>query len=131
MSTRLDIPTAAVVFGALFLLAGILGFWPVSAPGGYLFGLFHVNAVHNVIHIVTGAVALWVGLKETRYAELFFQVFGIIYLLVALLGVYYGDRPIFGLIANNWHDVWFHFVVAAAALFLGFYRKCCNGSALE
>ena len=42
--------TVAVVFGAVYLLVGIVGFVPESP----LLGLFEVNVLHNVVHILFG-----------------------------------------------------------------------------
>jgi hypothetical protein len=114
---------AATIFGAAFLVAGLLGFIPATAPNGMLFGVLHVNAAHNVIHLITGAVALLAAYKGMWTSQLFFQVFGIIYGLVAVFGFVAGDRPIMGMIANNLADAWFHLIVAAASLYLGFSRK--------
>jgi hypothetical protein len=50
----------------------------------------------------------------------FFRIFGIVYALVALLGFYYRDNAIFGLIANNTADIWLHVVLAVVMLYLGF-----------
>ena len=88
-----------------------------------LFGVLHVNAAHNVVHLITGAVALLAAYKGVRASELFFQVFGIIYGLVAILGFIAGNRLIMGMIANNLADAWFHLIVAAVSLYLGFSRK--------
>jgi Domain of unknown function (DUF4383) len=112
--------SAALVFGAVFMLIGILGFVPGTAPNGMLLGLFHVNAAHNVVHLLTGAIALGVGMTSVPASRLFFQVFGIVYGLVAVLGFVYGERPILGLIANNMADTWLHVLIPAVSLFLGF-----------
>ena len=62
-----DNPQFALVLGLAFLLVGILGFVPaalthpavtghdlrVQFADGYLFGLFHVNAVHSAVHITS------------------------------------------------------------------------------
>ncbi len=56
----------ALVFGAIYLLVGILGFIPPLVAGeipgamggpftGYLIGLFAVNWFHNLAHILIGA----------------------------------------------------------------------------
>jgi hypothetical protein len=60
------------------------------------------------------------GLAGTGPSRTFFQIFGVVYALVAVLGFYYGDQPILGLISNNMADVWLHVVLAVAMLFLGF-----------
>lgn len=113
----------AIVFGVVFLVVGVLGFVPALTPNGHLLGLFHVNPLHNVVHLGSGAVALWVGLTSERGAKLYFQIFGLVYAVVAILGFIYGDRPILGLVANNAAGTWLHVVIAVAALYLGFLMK--------
>jgi Domain of unknown function (DUF4383) len=117
---------AAIIFGAAFLLAGLLGFVPAIAPNGMLLGILHVNAAHNIVHLITGAVALLAAFKGPRMSQLFFQVFGIIYGLVAILGFLAGDRMVLGMIANNLADAWFHLIVALVSLYLGFFRKVAH-----
>ena len=68
-------------------------------------------------------MALLATYKGMWASQLFFQVFGIIYGLVAILGFIAGDRLIMGTIANNLADAWFHLIVAAVSLYLGFSRK--------
>jgi hypothetical protein len=114
---------AAIIFGAAFLLVGLLGFIPAVSPNGMLLGVLHVNAAHNIVHLITGVVALLAAYTGIRASQLFFQVFGIIYGLVAILGFMAGDRHILGLIANNLADAWFHLTVAAVSLYLGFAQK--------
>jgi hypothetical protein len=113
--------TIAIIFGIIMLIVGALGFVPEANPNGRLLGVFHVNFEHNLIHIATGIVSILCGLVSEHASRLFFQIFGIVYGLVALLGLYYGDRPILGLIANNMADVVLHFIIAAFALYLGFF----------
>lgn len=116
--------TFAIIFGIIMLAIGVLGFIPQANPDGYLFGIFHVNFEHNLIHIATGIISLVCGLASEYASRIFFQIFGIVYGLVALLGLYYVDRPIFGIIANNIPDVILHILIAAFALYLGFvYRE--------
>lgn len=115
--------TIAIVFGSLFLIVGILGFVPqVLVNGNLLFGLFKVNTVHNLIHVATGIVGLLCGLNSECASRLFFKIFGIIYGLIALLGMYYQNHDMFnGLIAHNIHDLWLHILASLAALYLGFF----------
>ena len=112
---------AALVFGIVFVLVGILGFIPGITTGDHmLLGIFHVNAVHNVIHLLSGAIALWVSQTSYSASKTYFMVFGIIYLLVAILGFVYGDKNILGIVSSNMADTWLHVVIAVAALALGF-----------
>jgi hypothetical protein len=112
--------TLALLFGAVFVLVGILGFIPAVAPNEHLLGVFHVNAAHNAVHLLSGIVALICGLAGERAAILFFRIFGIVYGLVAILGLVGGDQPILGIISNNMADVWLHIAIAAVSLLIGF-----------
>ena len=115
--------TVAIIFGAAFLAAGVLGFVPGITTDQMLLSLFHVNAAHNVVHMLSGVIALWAGLTSTGASRLYFRVFGVVYALVTLLGLYVGNGMLLGMIANNMADVGLHFVIAVAALVLGFVYK--------
>ncbi len=120
------VKTAAILFGLVFLIVGICGFFPnITTPmpdgdGGMLLGIFHVNLAHNVVHLASGAIFLLVGMAGAGPSRMFFKIFGIVYLLVAVLGYMNGDKPILGMVANNMNDVWLHVALAAVMLFLGF-----------
>ena len=116
----------AQIFGIAFLLAGIAGFIPGLCPDGKLFGLFAVDAIHNIVHIATGVLALVFAAVSEAATRNFMRIFGIVYGLVAVLGLFSGDGPVLGLMANNMADVVLHFLAAGAALYCGFAR----GSAL-
>jgi Domain of unknown function (DUF4383) len=118
----------AMGFGIIFVVVGILGFIPAVTPGGRLLGVFEVNTLHNIIHLATGVVAIIVGMASEQAIRNFFRIFGIIYALVAVLGFYYGNQPLFGLVANNLADSGLHVVIAAVALYLGFAMKSAAGT---
>lgn len=110
----------AKVFGFVLLAVGVLGFVPALRPDNNLLGLFHVNTIHNLIHIASGLVALFAGYSEERASRLYFQVFGVVYALVTVLGFISGDKNILGLVANNMFDNLLHILIAGTALTLGF-----------
>ena len=120
---------AAIIFGIFFIVAGIGGFVSSLAPGGMLFGIFMVGPVHNCIHLASGAVALLCAFSGAGAARKYFQIFGVVYLLVALLGFYYGDNPLCGMVEHNKADIWLHIAIAAVALFLGFTGKSDTATA--
>jgi hypothetical protein len=61
--------------GVAFLLAGLLGFVMPSLLG------FHLTTIHNVIHLATAAVALYLGFAGTYAAARTFCIaFGAVYL---------------------------------------------------
>lgn len=113
----------ANIFGWVLLAVGVLGFVPGITTNGHLLGIFDVNALHNLVHVVTGLAALYLASKGEAQAQMFFKVFGVIYGLVAVLGFFGGDAPILGLISNNTADTWLHVVIAVVALYLGFGSK--------
>jgi hypothetical protein len=110
--------TAAIIFGVFFIIVGICGFIPPLAPDHYLFGLFMVDTNHNIIHLLSGVLALVSAFRE-RFAKLFFQVFGIVYGLVALLGFFTSDLI---LIHVNTADNLLHLLIAAVSIYLGFFH---------
>ena len=112
---------AALVFAAVFLLIGILGFVPAAIPDGNLLGIFKVDTLHNIIHLLSGAVALYVGLTSEAHSKLYFQVFGSVYALVTLVGfLQYNSPTELGLFAINPADHYLHLVLAVAMLAIGF-----------
>jgi hypothetical protein len=115
--------TVAVVFGVVFIAVGVLGFVPGITNNQMMLGIFHVNTMHNIVHLLSGAAALAAGLTSTNVARLYFRVFGVVYGVVALLGFVVGDGMLLGLVSNNMADTWLHVVIALAALYLGFMAK--------
>ena len=114
------VKTMAVLFGVVFLLIGILGFVPAVTKDEMLLGIFHVNAAHNVVHLLSGAVALFAGMTSVGASRIYFRIFGVVYALVAVLGFMMGETLLLGLISNNTADTWLHVGIAAVSLLLGF-----------
>jgi len=112
--------TAARLFGLAFILIGILGFVPGITDGHMLLGVFHVNTARNLVHLLSGALALVAASSGVAASRTFFRVFGLAYGLVAILGFLGGDQPVLGFISNNLADTWLHATIALAALVLGF-----------
>jgi hypothetical protein len=75
------------ILGVVFLLIGVLGFIPGITTDGHLLGIFGVDAVHNVVHLLSGILALVFANRGELSAKAFAKVFGIVYGLVALLGL--------------------------------------------
>jgi hypothetical protein len=86
-----------------------------------LLGIFHVDAVHNVVHILAGAVALWAAMSEdAKASRMYFQVIGVVFAILALLGWFSGDNNVLGFLTNNMADAVLHTVIAVVALYYGF-----------
>lgn len=113
----------AVVFGVLFLLVGVLGFVSNPIVGGM--GMFHTNMLHNVVHLVIG-LGLLMAAKNEMAAKRWMKIFGVVYLLVAVLGflmVGSGEGMLLGLVAINGADNWLHLVLGVVLLLLGMAGK--------
>jgi hypothetical protein len=110
------IKTAAILFGIVFLLIGILGFVPAVTSNEMLFSTFHVNAAHNFVHLASGIVFLLCAMAGAGASRMFFKIFGIVY----VLGFMKGNGLVLGMISNNTADTWLHVVLAVVMLFLGF-----------
>lgn len=113
----------AIAFGIIFIALGVIGFVPELMHKGMFLGTFKLNALHNAVHLGTGVIALWVAFSSSSACRIFFQVFGIVYALIAILGFIYKDQMILGILSNNRPDSWFHLAVAAVSLYLGFAVK--------
>jgi hypothetical protein len=112
--------TFGMLFGIIFLALGILGFVPGVTKDGMLLGIFHVNTVHSIIHIVSGAIFIFASMAGADAARLGFKLFGLIYAVVAVLGFLNPNGPLFGIVSNNPATTWLHVVLAAAMLLIGF-----------
>ncbi len=110
----------AWTFGIVFLLIGILGFIPgVTQEGGLLLGIFSVDTMHNVVHLLSGVIAVWTALSSAKAAQMYFRIFGIVYALVTVIGFIQGDSFL-GMMAINTADNILHLVIAVVALWLGY-----------
>lgn len=110
--------TIVTILGIVFVVIGVLGFF--NDP---LLGIFDVDGTHNVIHLLSGVLALGavgMGMDATRtYAK----VFGVVYGLVAVLGFLMPGDMILGLFASNIADDVLHVVLAVVFLYVGFGRS--------
>src|SRR5215211_2629529 len=77
--------TVCKILGVVFLLVGVIGFAAPTLLGA------HLTPAHNVIHIVSGAIALYFGFAGTLSgAKMFSLVFGVVYLALGILGMALG-----------------------------------------
>lgn len=110
----------AVLLGVAFIFAGVAGNMPMFMQDGLLFGFFQVDSMHNLIHLVTGVIAI---MAATRYSltKLFFKLVGIIYTIAGVYGFWSnGDLMI---IHTNYNGSILHIVIGVISLFLGFTKS--------
>jgi len=79
--------TVCKILGVVFLLVGICGFFAPNLLGA------HLTPAHNIVHLVSGALALYFGFAGSLSgARGFCLVFGIVYLALGFLGQFvFGD----------------------------------------
>ncbi|MDJ0324968.1 DUF4383 domain-containing protein [Cryobacterium sp. PH31-AA6] len=110
----------ATVFGAVYLLVGLLGFAVtggisfIATEGGLLLGLFAVNPLHNVAHLLIGAALLIAGLSSVSAAKAVNTTIGAVYLLLGIVGFFIASTAL-NILALNTPD---HFLHLASALVL-------------
>ena len=125
------IGTLATVFGIVFLLVGLLGFFaappPVGAPPltmdhghGLALGLFPINTLHNIVHLLFGALGLMAAGGAVMSARGYFQFLALAYGALAILGAIPATQTTFGLIPIYGNDIWLHALLAVAGGVIGF-----------
>lgn len=113
-----------VIFGAVYILVGILGFTVTSGvgffatEGGLLLGIFEVNIFHNIAHLLIGAALLIAGLSSVRAAKTVNSVVGAAYLVLGLVGLFLVGSTL-NILALNAADNVLHFASAAVLLAVG------------
>lgn len=106
------------ILGWVFVLVGILGFVPGITSDGMLLGIFEVDGIHNIVHLLSGILAILFAKKGEEGAKTFAKVFGIVYGIVAILGFF--STSILGLFMVNGADNILHVVLALVFLYVGF-----------
>src|ERR687886_756096 len=119
MANRTPAQIYALVIGSVLVVAGIIGFFYSSSfgsPGNTdaVLGILDVNAWHNIVHIVTGALGLLaLGYAARAYAG----GLGIVYIVVAIWGFIIGDgHNILGFLPVNTEDNVLHALLGIAGL---------------
>lgn len=123
--------TASMIFGVVFVLAGLSGFFPspppVGAPPlsvehghGLALGLFPINTLHNIVHLLFGVLGIAAGMGALLSARSYFQMVAVVYALLAVLGLIPATHTTFGLVPIWGNDVWLHAALAAGAAYFGF-----------
>ncbi len=131
----------ALILGITFLLVGIAGFIPgfipipTAAPTtgvdvprlifsdgyGLLFGLFPTNFLHNAIHIVVGLLGIAAATSFSG-SLVFNQGFAVMYIAIAILGLFPATNTTFGLMPIYGNNVWFNALTGILAAYIGFVK---------
>ncbi|WP_373533336.1 DUF4383 domain-containing protein [Vampirovibrio sp.] len=108
--------TYAKVVGLALFLLGLLGGIPLFAPQGLLFGIFRVDFIHNLLHLVSGLILMGVGFGvHWGVARRIVLLFALIYGFLTVLGFLAPDGRVLGMAVNMADNV-LHLTVTATAL---------------
>jgi hypothetical protein len=120
------IQRVATISGAIFVLVSLAGFTPIGmgvmqmdgSGSGMLLGIFPVNALHNVVHLLFGIWGLWAGRTAARSVA-YALGSGAAYLLLGVLGLF--TTSLLGIVPIGGYDVYLHLVLAVALAGCGFW----------
>ena len=121
-SGRSTIQTVALVFGAVYLLVGILGLIPFFG-GSYtqahnnLLGFVPINLLHNIVHLLIGVAGLVAASSFVR-SRAFCQIFGVVLLLIGVVGIFVAN-PL-NLIPIGGFDIAIHLLTGGILAYFGF-----------
>ncbi|MCA1731361.1 MAG: DUF4383 domain-containing protein [Actinobacteria bacterium] len=112
----------AQVFGAIYLLVGIMGFIPPliaaktpdSSFMGLLIGLFFVTWLHSLAHLLIGVAGL-ATYRNFAAAKAYALTIGVAYTLLFVLGLIFGVTFLGGLLPLNGWDNILHILTALIA----------------
>jgi hypothetical protein len=122
----------ALVVGIIYLVIGVAGFIPglvqgqdypdlaVDAGSGALLGLFPVNVVHHLVHLLVGVLGI-AAYRAFDSARLYARGLAIVYGVLAVMGLISAANlhTMFGLTPLFSHDVWLHAGTAIIAAYFG------------
>ncbi len=115
--------TVCKILGVVFVLLGLIGFAKPDLLGA------HLTGAHNAVHIVSGAIALYLGFAGSlSAAKTFCLVFGVVYLALGILGMALGtgaDRMwnVAGLLHFGQADHAIHVLLGVVFLAGGLFTK--------
>ena len=133
MRDRTTAQQIAMIFGIVFLAAGILGFVPgittnyddLSFAGAdsdaKLIGHFQISVLHNIVHALFGIAGLAMA-RTYESARTYLLGSGIIYVVLVIYGILFGgdDGDANFVPVNDW-DTYFLHVVLAVGLLASWY----------
>src|SRR4051794_20167293 len=100
--------------GAVYALVGLIGFTvsgghAFAGPhGGHLLGIFAVNGLHNVIHLLVGGALIGAAAAGAAASKTVNTLVGAVYLAVGVVGLLVGSGSL-NLLALNAPDHVLHF----------------------
>src|SRR5687768_18351643 len=128
--------TFALVWGIVFLMLAATGLVPglLHPPGaghpdlavdsmyGDALGIFPVNILHTVVHLLFGVWGL-IAYRSHGAAKGYAKAVAIIYAMFVVMGLIPVLDTTFGLVPLFGNDVWLHLLLALPAAYFGFMHR--------
>lgn len=104
--------TAAFIIGVIFIAVGLLGFIDNPIVGDSDKAIFHADKMHNFVHIGSGVLFVLIALAASAAVNGFMLFFGMVYLLIGILGfISFGTQgmgKVLGVLHVNGADNFLH-----------------------
>lgn len=114
--------TLAKILGWIFIIVGILGFFPNPIVSWR--GVFETDAIHNIVHLISGGVLLAAPSYNSSVMTL--RVVGVIYAIITIIG--FISLSALSWMAVNGPDNWLHLVLAILMLWGGYALTAEGGN---
>ncbi len=110
--------TITIAYGIIFFAVGLLGF--IENPVISSVGLFEVNTVHNIVHLILGVTFIWGVLKYPGHENKVLIIMGLGGIAVTILGFLTPGTMMLGIIHANEADHWLHLGLSIVILLSAF-----------
>ena len=89
-----------LAFGAIYVVVGLLGFLIaggaefIGQEGELLLGIFEVNGLHNIVHLLIGVALAGAAMSSHAASRSANMTIGVVYLLLGIVGWFIVDSAL-------------------------------------
>lgn len=118
--------SASLLIGVVFIAVGLLGFIPNPIIADSHDAIFHADAVHSTVHIVSGILFVVFALAMPSRVAVFMKVFGVVYFMLGVMGLFKigseGMTQLLGFLHVNGPDNYLHIALGLLIFFASMLR---------
>ena len=111
----------ALLTSVAFIAVGAAALVPAASPHGLVGGLVRMDTEMAILFIASGLLGFAFCAAGEAAARTFFRLVGIVYAILALMGLFSPPGELMGMAVNAPAEV-LHAAIAVWALYLGFFR---------
>lgn len=109
-----------MILGVVLSAVGVVGWF--TGGHDHTLVIFGINMAHNMVHVLSGAVALLAVMGGEQYSKTYCLLFGAVYGLVTLAG-FLNVGTIVSLLNLNMADNLLHLAISVACFAVGMQAK--------